>query len=52
MKAARMAVIRFQSHATMEPRNTTMNVREEDIEVSSPTQIGSLLQEEITVSSR
>jgi isoquinoline 1-oxidoreductase beta subunit len=47
-----MAVIRFQAHATMEPMNTTMHVREDGIEVWSPTQIGSLLQEEITVSSR
>ena len=37
----------FQAHATMEPMNTTMHVREDGIEVWSPTQIGAGLQEEI-----
>jgi isoquinoline 1-oxidoreductase beta subunit len=37
----------FQAHATMEPMNTTMHVREDGIEVWSPTQIGAKLQEEI-----
>jgi isoquinoline 1-oxidoreductase beta subunit len=39
----------FQAHATMEPMNTTMHVREDDIEVWSPTQIGAKLQEEIAL---
>jgi isoquinoline 1-oxidoreductase subunit beta len=39
----------FQAHATMEPMNTTMHVREDGIEVWSPTQIGSGLQEEIAL---
>jgi isoquinoline 1-oxidoreductase beta subunit len=39
----------FQAHATMEPMNTTVHVREDGIEVWSPTQIGELLQEEITI---
>ena len=30
----------FQAHATMEPMNTTVHVREDGIEVWSPTQIG------------
>ena len=38
----------FQAHATMEPMNTTMHVREDGIEVWSPTQWGARLQEEIT----
>jgi len=37
----------FQAHATMEPMNTTVHVRENEIEVWSPTQIGSIVQEEI-----
>jgi len=39
----------FQAHATMEPMNTTMHVREDGIEVWSPTQIGAGLQEEIAL---
>jgi isoquinoline 1-oxidoreductase beta subunit len=39
----------FQAHATMEPMNTTVHVREDGIEVWSPTQIGELVQEEITI---
>jgi len=39
----------FQAHATMEPMNTTMHVREDSIEVWSPTQIGAKLQEEISL---
>jgi isoquinoline 1-oxidoreductase beta subunit len=39
----------FQAHATMEPMNTTMYVREDGIEVWSPTQIGAGLQEEIAL---
>jgi isoquinoline 1-oxidoreductase subunit beta len=39
----------FQAHATMEPMNTTMHVREDGIEVWSPTQIGAKLQEEIAL---
>ena len=38
----------FQAHATMEPMNTTVHVREDGIEVWSPTQIGAKVQEEIT----
>jgi isoquinoline 1-oxidoreductase subunit beta len=37
----------FQAHATMEPMNTTIHVRDDGIEVWSPTQIGAILQEEI-----
>jgi len=37
----------FQAHATMEPMNTTMHVREDGIEVWSPTQIGAGVQEEV-----
>lgn len=37
----------FQAHATMEPMNTTVYVRDDRIEVWSPTQIGEILQEEI-----
>ena len=37
----------FQAHATMEPMNTTMHVRDDGIEVWSPTQIGAGLQAEI-----
>ena len=37
----------FQAHATMEPMNTTVYVRNDGIEVWSPTQIGTLLQEEM-----
>jgi isoquinoline 1-oxidoreductase beta subunit len=39
----------FQAHATMEPMNTTMHVREDAIEVWSPTQIGAGVQEEIAL---
>jgi isoquinoline 1-oxidoreductase beta subunit len=39
----------FQAHVTMEPMNTTMHVREDGIEVWSPTQIGAGLQEEIAL---
>src|SRR5215472_1449325 len=39
----------FQAHATMEPMNTTMHVREDGIEVWSPTQAGAKLQEEIAL---
>ena len=39
----------FQAHATMEPMNTTMHVRDDGIEVWSPTQIGAKLQEEIAL---
>jgi isoquinoline 1-oxidoreductase beta subunit len=39
----------FQAHATMEPMNTTVHVREDGIEVWSPTQIGELVQEEIAI---
>jgi len=39
----------FQAHATMEPMNTTVHVREDGTEVWSPTQIGKLVQEEITI---
>ncbi|HET9308549.1 MAG TPA: xanthine dehydrogenase family protein molybdopterin-binding subunit [Candidatus Sulfotelmatobacter sp.] len=38
----------FQAHATMEPMNTTVHVREDGIEVWSPTQIGAKVQDEIT----
>ena len=34
----------FQAHATMEPMNTTVHVREDGIEVWSPTQIGAQAQ--------
>jgi len=38
----------FQAHATMEPMNTTVHVREDGrIEVWSPTQIGNIAQTEI-----
>lgn len=37
----------FQAHATMEPMNTTVHVREDGIEVWSPTQIGAKVQDEI-----
>jgi isoquinoline 1-oxidoreductase beta subunit len=39
----------FQAHATMEPMNTTMHVRDDGIEVWSPTQIGAGLQAEIAL---
>ena len=39
----------FQAHATMEPMNTTVHVRDNSIEVWSPTQIGAILQEEIAL---
>jgi len=39
----------FQAHATMEPMNTTMHVREDGIEVWSPAQNGAKLQEEIAL---
>src|SRR5258708_6298066 len=38
----------FQAHATMEPMNTTVHVRDEDIEVWSPTQFADEVQSEIT----
>jgi isoquinoline 1-oxidoreductase beta subunit len=37
----------FQAHATMEPMNTTVHVRDGEIEVWSPTQIGEILKTEI-----
>jgi isoquinoline 1-oxidoreductase subunit beta len=37
----------FQAHATMEPMNTTVHVREDGIEVWSSTQIGAKVQDEI-----
>jgi isoquinoline 1-oxidoreductase subunit beta len=37
----------FQAHATMEPMNTTIHVRDDSIEVWSPTQGGEMLQNEI-----
>jgi isoquinoline 1-oxidoreductase beta subunit len=37
----------FQAHATMEPMNTTVHVRDEDIEVWSPTQFADEIQSEI-----
>jgi isoquinoline 1-oxidoreductase beta subunit len=37
----------FQAHATMEPMNTTVHVRERDIEVWSPTQAAPLTHAEI-----
>ena len=37
----------FQAHATMEPMNTTIHVREDGIEVWSPTQWADRTQEEI-----
>ncbi len=39
----------FQAHATMEPMNTTVHVRDDGIEVWTPTQNGKLVQEEIAV---
>ena len=37
----------FQAHATMEPMNTTVHIREDGIEVWSPTQGGDVTQAEI-----
>jgi isoquinoline 1-oxidoreductase subunit beta len=37
----------FQAHATMEPMNTTVQVREKEIEVWSPTQFADKVQQEI-----
>ena len=37
----------FQAHATMEPMNTTVHVRDDRIEVWSPTQIGEIHRHEI-----
>jgi isoquinoline 1-oxidoreductase beta subunit len=37
----------FQAHATMEPMNTTVHVREKQIEVWSPTQFADEVQQEI-----
>jgi len=37
----------FQAHATMEPMNTTVDVREREIEVWSPTQFADEIQSEI-----
>jgi len=37
----------FQAHATMEPMNTTVHVRDHEIEVWSPTQFADEVQDEI-----
>jgi len=37
----------FQAHATMEPMNTTVHVREEEIAIWSPTQFADEIQQEI-----
>jgi isoquinoline 1-oxidoreductase subunit beta len=37
----------YQAHATMEPMNTTVHVRDQDIEVWSPTQFADEIQKEI-----
>jgi isoquinoline 1-oxidoreductase beta subunit len=37
----------FQAHATMEPMNTTVHVRDDEIEVWSPTQFADEVQREI-----
>jgi isoquinoline 1-oxidoreductase subunit beta len=37
----------FQAHATMEPMNTTVHVRDNEIEVWSPTQFADEVQDEI-----
>ncbi len=37
----------FQAHATMEPMNTTVHVRDDGIEVWTPTQIGAIVQDEL-----
>jgi isoquinoline 1-oxidoreductase beta subunit len=37
----------FQAHATMEPMNTTVHVRDDEIEVWSPTQFADEVQKEI-----
>ena len=37
----------FQAHATMEPMNTTIHVRDDEIEVWSPTQFADEVQDEI-----
>jgi isoquinoline 1-oxidoreductase beta subunit len=37
----------FQAHATMEPMNTTVDVRDDGVEVWSPTQGATLTQEDI-----
>jgi len=37
----------FQAHATMEPMNTTVHVRDSEIEVWSPTQFADEVQDEI-----
>jgi len=37
----------FQAHATMEPMNTTVHVRDNEIEVWSPTQFADEIQKEI-----
>jgi isoquinoline 1-oxidoreductase beta subunit len=37
----------FQAHATMEPMNTTVHVRDKEIEVWSPTQFADEVQDEI-----
>jgi isoquinoline 1-oxidoreductase beta subunit len=39
----------FQAHATMEPMNTTVHVRDHEIEVWSPTQFADEIQNEIVV---
>jgi isoquinoline 1-oxidoreductase beta subunit len=38
----------FQAHATMEPMNTTVHVRDQEIEVWSPTQFADEIQSEIS----
>jgi isoquinoline 1-oxidoreductase beta subunit len=42
----------FQAHATMEPMNTTVHVRDDEIEVWSPTQFGDEVQTEIATLAR
>jgi isoquinoline 1-oxidoreductase beta subunit len=38
----------FQAHATMEPMNTTVHVRDDEIEIWSPTQFADEIQREIS----
>jgi isoquinoline 1-oxidoreductase subunit beta len=38
----------FQAHATMEPMNTTLHVRENEIEIWSPTQFADEIQREVS----
>ena len=42
----------FQAHATMEPMNTTVHVRDDEIEVWSPTQFADEVQAEIAALAR